>query len=400
MGEHMSSRNIKLPPPARPSIAPFVGDVFRRLTAYRLSTLQRYLLAQNLFLNGLCLGVGVCIYLLQDLVENLDVFVQAGVGVGTMVGFFLAKLPLILSQILPAAFLVSLIVQIGLLVRHRELLALQSGGVSYAALVRFYAVYGLVWCFAQLFLAQALGVAGQRTMDRIWVEDVRKEEAGQVELRDIWFLSGTYVVSIDGAYPEQRRGRDITVYVYGEGNTLQRIIVASQFDILDTGWELHEPRVYETLTFEVREEASLRLDISQDLEVFGALQTRFEPAALSLFELGRIISYLEGTGSNVERLRTAWHMKWSYAFSLLMMALIALALYTIFDSLYLNIALGLAIVFVYYVLFVLGVSLGERGFLSPFLGAWLGNLLFGFLAGGRLLWYVLPDNPFEFLRGR
>ncbi|SMP80352.1 lipopolysaccharide export system permease protein [Desulfonatronum zhilinae] len=395
----MTSRNIKLPPPASPAV-PVLTDILRRLTRYRLNTLQRYLLVQNLFLIGLCLGVGICIYLLQDLVENLDIFVQAGVGVGTMVGFFLAKFPLILSQILPAAFLVSLIVQIGLLVRHRELLALQSGGVSYTALIRFYAAYGLIWCLAQLFLAQALGVAGQRTMDRIWREEVRKEEAGQVELRDIWFVSGAYVVSIDGAYPEQRRGRDITVYVYGEGNTLQRIIVASRFDILDTGWELHEPRIYETLSFEVREEASLSLNISQDLEVFGVLQTRFEAAALSLFELGRVISYLEGTGSNVERLHTAWHMKWSYAFSLLMMALIALALYTIFDSVYLNIALGLAIVFVYYVLFVLGVSLGERGFISPFLGAWLGNLLFGFLAGGRLLWYVLPDNPFDMLRGR
>ncbi len=395
----MTSLNIKLPPPASPSV-PILTAALRRLTGYRLNTLQRYLLVHNLFLIGLCLGVGICIYLLQDLVDNLDIFVQAGVGVGTMIGFFLAKLPLILSQILPAAFLISLIVQIGLLVRHRELLALQSGGVSYAALVRFYAVYGLIWCLAQLFLAQALGVAGQRSMDRIWREEVRKEEAGQVELRDIWFVSGAYVVSVDGAQPEQRWGRDITVYVYGEGNTLQRIIVASRFDILDAGWELHEPRIYETLSFEVREEASLMLDISQDLEVFGVLQTRFEAAALSLFELGRIISYLEGTGSNVERLHTAWHMKWSYAFSLLMMALIALALYTIFDSLYLNIALGLAIVFVYYVLFVLGVSLGERGFLSPFLGAWLGNLLFGFLAGGRLLWYVLPDNPFDMLRSR
>ena len=395
----MTSRNFKLPPPASPPV-PILIAALRRLTGYRLNTLQRYLLVQNLFLNGLCLGVGICIYLLQDLVENLDIFVQAGVGVGTMVAFFLAKLPLILSQILPAAFLVSLIVQIGLLVRHRELLALQSGGVSYAALIRFYAVYGLVWCFAQLFLAQALGVAGQRTMDRIWREEVRKEEAGQVELRDIWFLSGPYVISIDGAYPEQRRGRDISVYVYGEANTLQQIIVASRFDILDTGWELHEPRIYETLSFDVREEASLSLDIAQDLEVFNVLQTRFEAASLSLFELGRIISYLEGTGSNVERLRTAWQMKWSYAFSLLMMALIALALYTIFDSVYLNIALGLAIVFVYYVLFVLGVSLGERGFLPPFLGAWLGNLFFGFLAGGRLLWYVLPNTPFDMLRGR
>ncbi|WP_092118423.1 LptF/LptG family permease [Desulfonatronum thiosulfatophilum] len=384
----MSINSIKLSMPVTPSLAEYL----RRPLQYRFNTLQRYLLVQNLFLSGLCLGVGACIYLLQDLVDNLDVFVQAGVGVGVMATFFLAKLPLILSQILPAAYLVSLIVQIGLLVRHRELLALQSGGVSYAALVRFYAVYGLVWCVLQLFLSQGLGVAGQRTMDRIWQEQVQKQAVGVVELRNIWFLNGPYVVNVESAYPDQGQGKDVTVYVYGEGNTLKRIISAETFQVQGRQWELQSVRVYETITFDVYQETSLYLDISQDLDAFSILQTRFEASALSLFELGRIISYLEGTGSNVERLRTVWHMKWAYAFSLLVMTFIALALYTLFDSVYLNIALGLSIVFLYYVLFVLGVSLGERGFMSPFFGAWLGNFFFGLSAGALLVWHFMPDE--------
>lgn len=391
----MPTESIKLPPPVTSPGAEFL----RNLRQYRPNTLQSYLLTQNLFLIGLCLGVGACIYLLQDLVENLDTFVQAGVGVGVMLAFFLAKIPLILSQILPAAYLVSLIVQIGLLIRQKELLALQSGGISYAALIRFYAVYGLIWCFVQLFLAQGLGVAGQRTMDRIWQEDVKKQAIGELEVRNIWFLNGSYVVSVAQAYPDQGRGNDITVYVYGEGNTLQRIISAQSFQVREQ-WELLSARVYETLSFEVYEQDLLVLDITQDLDAFSILQTRFEASGLSLFELGRIISYLEGTGSNVERLRTAWHMKWAYAFSLLTMTFIALALFTLVDSVYLNIALGLAIVFVYYVLFVLGVSLGEQGFISPFLGAWLGNFFFGIMAGARLVWTFLPHEFLAVHRSR
>lgn len=371
-------------------MAAFLPRIFR----YRLNVLQEYLLVQSLFLAGMCLGVGACIYLLQDLVENLDRFVESGVGVGVMLTYFLAKLPLILSQILPAVFLIALIVQIGLLVRHKELLALQSGGVSYGALIRFFAFYGFFWCLLQLLLSQGFAVAGQSTMDRIWQEEVRKQTPGVMELENVWFLNGPYVVSIERAFPDERSGHDVAVYTYGEGNTLREIIVAESFQAHDLAWELENVRIYDVDSFKVTEVSSHSIEIKQDLGAFSVLQARFDPAALSLLELGRIISYLEGTGSNVERLRTAWHMQWSYAFSLLVMVFIALALFTIFDSVYVNIAVGLTIVFVYYVLFVLGVSLGESGFLPPMLGAWLGNLLFGILAGGRLAWHCLPDNPF------
>jgi lipopolysaccharide export system permease protein len=364
--------------------------MLRRVTTFRPNTLQRYLLVQNIFLSGLCIGVGTCIYLLQDLVETLDNFVQADVGIWLMLWYFATKLPLILSQILPAVYLLSVIVQIGLLVRHRELLALQAGGVSFSALVCFFSVYGLVWCLLQLFLSQGLAVAGQREMDRIWQEDVKKREVGQLALNNVWFLNGPNVVSVQQAFPEDDRGNNLTVYVYGDENTLQRIVQADSFVVTEQGWELKTVRVYDTVSFNITRQDSLFLEISQELDAFGVLQQRFDPGALSLWQLGRIVNYLEGTGSNVERLRTAWHMKWAYAFSLLVMTFIALALATMIESVYVNIAVGLAVVFVYYVLFVLGASLGEQGFVSPFVGAWLGNIIFGILAGSRLVWSFLP----------
>lgn len=384
----MSKPSSKPPVPVFPRKTIF----FQKIKNFRLNILQTYLLQQNLYLAILCIGVGTCIYVLQDLVETLDNFVHAGVGPSIIFGYFVSKLPLILSQILPAAYLLSLIVQIGLLVRHRELLALQAGGISFSPLVRFFCAYGLVWCVLQLFLSQGLGVMGQRTMDRIWQEQVKKEQVGPIEVRDVWFLNGPFVVSVDWANPQAGHGQGISVYEYGEGNTLLRIITAEDFLVLKQGWELRDVAVHEANTFSSYKQESLMLDIRQDLEAFGILQARFEPGALSLWQLGRIISYLEGAGSNVERLRTAWHMKWAYAFSLFVMTLIALALATMIDNVYANIALGLGIVFVYYVFFVLGVSLGERGFLSPFVGAWLGNIVFGLLAGFRLLWYFAPED--------
>jgi lipopolysaccharide export system permease protein len=358
---------------------------------YRPTTLQFYLLTQNIFLMMLCLGIGVCIYLLQDILDNLDGFLQAGAGAGVILRYFWAKLPLILSQILPAVYLLALIIQIGLLVRHRELLALQAGGISFSSLVRVFCIYGLFLCLLQLILAQGIAVFGQREMDRIWREEVIKD-VRPVEVRNVWFLNGPYVVSLDRVDPKQGRGEGVLVYEYAQDNTLQRIILAETFNVRENGWELRSAMIYEPTTFKSFRQESLFLDITQDLEAFAILQTRFDPGTLSIWQLSRIISYLEGAGSNVERLRTAWHMKWAYAFSMFVMTLIALALATMFDKVYIKVAVGLGIVFVYHVLFVFGVSLGERGFLSPFIGAWLGNIIFGLLSGARLLWYFAPND--------
>ncbi len=82
-------------------------------------------------------------------------------------------------------------------------------------------------------------------------------------------------------------------------------------------------------------------------------------------ELSRTIKKLEASGSNVEILRTAWHGKWSYAFSITVMAMMALMLTTFSENVYANIGLSLIIIFVQYGVHVVGATAGEKGVLPP-----------------------------------
>ncbi|GKT29979.1 Permease LptG/LptF-related like protein, partial [Aduncisulcus paluster] len=106
---------------------------------------------------------------------------------------------------------------------------------------------------------------------------------------------------------------------------------------------------------------------------------------------------LKLSGSSVDRLITAWHSKWAYAFSLLTMALVSLALVTITENIYLNIGLGLAIIFTYYVLFMVGASAGDTSALPPIIAAWLGNILVSSLALGRIAWVFVPEHFGKYL---
>jgi lipopolysaccharide export system permease protein len=358
----------------------------------RIKTLSRYLLEQNLFYILTCLGVGVCLYLLSDLFDRLDDFLEAGVGVGAMLTYFLVKMPLILSQILPAVFLLSVVVQISLMARSREILALRSGGVSFAVLVRFFIFYALVWCLIQFMFAQFLGVYGQQAASTIWAEDVRERQIDKRELYNIWFKEGDRMVALEQIRPAQRTGRRLTVYELGEARqTIERIITAWKVEAEPGAWKLSDVRVLDTETFEYESRESLILNIEQDLKAFVAMDPNVDPASLPMWRLMGVIDRLEASGSNVEVLKTSWHMKWSYAFSILAMALVALSLATISENIYLNVGVSLGITFIYYGIFMIGVSAGQKGLLPPLAGAWLGNIIFYVLTGGWLAWRLRPS---------
>jgi len=108
--------------------------------------------------------------------------------------------------------------------------------------------------------------------------------------------------------------------------------------------------------------------------------------ALSIFTLRQLISQLKESGSNVERLATAWHSKIAYAFALVVMTILGLALATVIRNIYALVTLSLVIVFLYYAVYVFGVSYAEEGIIGPFWGAWMANILFGTLGMAQILW--------------
>ena len=357
----------------------------------RLRTLSRYLLRQNMFYMLTVLAAGTALYLLSDLFDRLDDFLEAGLGLGAMAWYFVVKTPLILSQILPAVFLVAAVIQLCLMARGRELLALRSGGVSFGALARFFVVYAVFWSLVQLGFAQGIGVFGEQAASAIWAEQVRERQLENRELYNIWFKEGDTVVRMETVRPAKLQALNVTVFeLTPDRGAMRRMLTARSVDARPGRWVLHEVRVLDPATFEAADEAQETLPLTQDLRSFLAIDPDTDPASLSMVKLSRVIDRLEASGSNVERLRTAWHMKWSYAFSILAMGLIALALVTLWENIYLDIALSLGVTFAYYVVFMLGVTAGQKGLLHPVLGAWLANLVFCSLAGGRLAWVIRP----------
>ncbi|NDV19108.1 LptF/LptG family permease [Pseudodesulfovibrio sp. JC047] len=356
-----------------------------------VGVLSRYLIRQNVYLMAICLAVGTGIYLLSDIFDRLDDFIAAGLGAETILFYFVVKIPLIVSQLMPAIFLLAMVIQLGVLTRSREMLALRAGGVAFSWFIRFFVMYAIIWSVGQLVFSQFLGVFGEYEANRIWKEDVRKKQLDELTIKNLWFRDGPFIVLADKAHPGKSRASGITVYEFtSDSQDLIRILTAKKALIDDNGWGLLDVQELDTRTFVQVKRLSQFLSVRQNLKAYAAVELKGDKAQLPLLELSKAIKKLQESGSNVEILRTVWHGKLSYAFSMVVMALFALTLITFSENMYANIGLALILIFVQYGMHVVGATAGEKGVLPPIMAAWLGNAIMGALASLRLAWVALP----------
>ncbi|MFP4168062.1 MAG: LptF/LptG family permease [Desulfonatronovibrionaceae bacterium] len=348
--------------------------------------LHRYLLRENLYYLGLILVSGISIYLLIDFLDRADDFLSAEVGVVVILKYYVYKTPLIISQILPAVFLLAVVLQLGIMIRNRELLALNSNSITTKTIAGFFVFYAFFWAGGQLFFSQYFGTAGMEKTETLWKEEVRSKDLSQRTLHDLWFREGDMFVYLDRVTPGKKQGRGIEIYEVKSDRSLTRILRAKNFSVSKSGWELKEVSIISPQKFSGTTAKTKTVNLETDVRDFLRVSSEIPPESLSLYQLGGLIDKLSKSGSNVERLRTLWHSKLSYAASLVVMALIGVALVTLAGNIYLLVVLSLVLVFVYYAGFVIGTGLGETGVLHPLAAAWASDFVLA-LAAAVVVWW-------------
>lgn len=357
----------------------------------RVTRLTRYLTQQNLYLLGVTLIMGLGVYLLTDLFERLDNFLEADTGLRIILLYFAVKIPLIISQILPATFLLSTLVQLCFMARSRELIALQTGGISLMKILKFLIIYGIIWACAQLFFSQWLGVWGEQYANEIWRVDISGKTASKNILSNVWFLDENWVVHLENVSTTSGDGQGFTGYeLSSDGLKIMRVVRASSFHARAKVWRLKNVMISVPEDFSQNRQEELVLPLVQSPRNFQVFTSNKAPSKLSLWQLGKTIDQLEVSGSNVEGLRTVWHSKIAYAASIIIMGIVALAIVTWRDTLYISVGFGLVFVFVFYVLFTLGGTLGEKGILSPPVAVWMFPAIILCLALIRIFWVLRP----------
>ncbi|MBP7706488.1 MAG: LptF/LptG family permease [Candidatus Aminicenantes bacterium] len=382
--------------PSRPA-AVDGGRARSRFPAFRFpGLLDRYISRKFLVLLAFVLAALSAAAFLFTFLETWDEVRYAGKPVGLAARYALAKLPELLPFLLPVAVLAAALLALGLLARTNEATALKACGVS---------VYRTV--LPVLALAAAASAIAFLVQERVVPASRLRAEAAWNDLYDMPPRRSSY---LNRNWVLGRYGARIYHFDYFE----PRASTFGRLSVLETGFlpepgEGREPpgpgrevlvsRTFaESASFDgnalvyrngwtrrygagpgpalSRSEAG-RLDVTGDIAVFRTPWR--EPLRMTYGELGRYVADVRAMGFPAVRLRAALAGKIALPFVSLIMSLLAVPFGFRMGrkGTLVGLGLSLALAMAYWGTFALCRSLGAAGVLSPFLGAWGANLLFG-----------------------
>ena len=378
-----------LPPgPPMPSAAPPAACAGRPLGApIRFpGLLDRYVSRKFLALLALILAALAAATSLVTFFEGLDDALERGKPLGLLALYVGLKLPEFLAFILPVAVLAAALLALGFLSRTNEATAMKASGVSAyrtaLPVIVLAAVAGLLAFLVQERVVPASHARAEAEWDIL--HDLPPRGASFVNRHWILAGSGDRVYHYDFFEPGTSTLGRLSVFEIDTGRwALVRRIFAEKasFDgnalVYRDGWI----RDYSSsLGPPFARVESGRVDATGDKGMFD--EPGKEPLLMTLGDLRRYAAEVRSMGFPAVRLRAEAAQKVALPFVSLIMALLAVPFGFRMGRKGNLVGVGLSVVIAmaYWGTFAVFRSLGGAGVLTPFLGAWGANILFG-LAG-------------------
>ena len=318
--------------------------------------------------------------------ENLGETLARGKPAGLLARYVWFKLPEFLAFLLPAAVLAAALLALGFLARTNESTAMKSCGIS---------AYRTV--LPVLVLAAAASLLAFAVQERVVPAAHARSEAAWGAINGLPPRSYSY---LNRHWILGRSGDRIYHYDYRDpdSGTLSRLSV---FDLETGRWALARRFFAEKAVFEdgalvyrdgwtrdftaaagpaFMRSASGRIPLADAKDAF--FEPSREPLQMTLAELGQHTEEVRHMGFPVARLRAELAQKQAMPFVSLVMALLAVPFGFRMGrkGTLVGVGLSVALAMAYWGAFAVFRSLGMTGTLTPFLGAWGANLIFG-LAG-------------------
>jgi lipopolysaccharide export system permease protein len=348
--------------------------------------LSRYVLSA--FLRAFCLGLGGCValFVLVEAFDRMDEFVARQVFWSDAARYLMFRLPDIVYQLTPAAFLLASVLTFSRLNQGNEITAIRAGGIAPLRLTRPLFVAGLVGGLLLLLAHEYLVPYTNHLSHVIWRTRIQRDkkavQLGQYVQGPLWYRQANRIWHIQQVQPHEQRLVGVSIYVLDQFGAIQQ-----RYDVTDASWEpqgwLLRQGTVRAFTpdgaFAGPPEvfAQRHLAVPERFVEMGAVRKQADE--MSHRELLATIRQLRYQGLSDTRLRTELQARLAYAAACIIMAGFGIPV-----ALRLNRsggtvrAVGLTVSggFGYWVVHSITLALGYQGQLPPFVAAWGTNLCF------------------------
>lgn len=335
---------------------------------------------------GMVLGMVTVVYLSIDFFGRIDKLMALALPPSDIIAYFLFKIPLIISQILPAALLLGVLIVFGLMTRNNEIIALKSGGISLLSLIKPVLAIGLTLSVILFVFSEAVVPVSNSRVREIIDPDTDERRVVTSRERNIWIRGDRSITHIVHYNPAEPAIYGITVIYFDKDFVMERRIDAERGEFTDNGWLLYDGMVQRFDGNDDHDAVSLhdRLTVALDFMPDDLLRVVKESKEMNFGALLSYIRKIEREGYDATRYRVDLHAKTAFPWVCLIMGLmgsgIALRGRTR-EGLAASFAYGIATAFLYWGCYSFCLSLGYGDLLPPPVAAWAANTLFMGIAG-------------------
>lgn len=352
--------------------------------------LDKYILRsfiQNLLFGIFCF---VIIFILVDLFENLDRFIDKNLSIGMLALYYMYFIPDILKLITPIGMLLASLFTISRFVNYSELTAMKSAGISIYRYLLPIMIFGLV---ITLFLIYFNGwiVPGANRLKY----DFERKILGRNLISDV----------TENIYIQDNINRIIIINYYNKaeqtcGNTLIKVfnkdtlyITEKRLDIVSMKWDSQRKDwfINEGYIRSFSKPDNETLDIIKDtllstLSSFGKInlepdlieKQRLRPEELDLTEFKEFINNLEANGQDAAKEKVDYYSTISFPFANLITIIFGVSITSNRrkGGAALHFGISLIVSFLYLGFVKISQVFGYNGDVNPILTAWLANITF------------------------
>jgi lipopolysaccharide export system permease protein len=354
-----------------------------------MKTVDRHLLAEFSRFFAFTTAVFLTLYLVVDFFEKLNLILKYKPAAVDTLLYFLARVPWMVTQVLPMSALVATLLSVSVLARRAEITSLRVSGLSLWRISFPYLLAGVALCLVHGVFQEFLAPPGFAWAHEVREVNIRNRPPRNVlRAENLWLKVGNRILHIDTVLPDGSRLFGVDVAEVEAGRMVRRI-QSREARRDEESWMLIDAveRIYASdgTALQQRHPALAMgfVDQNEDFEVWQP-----EPEEASWADLRRWVERHRRQGINSRELEVDLWAKTGMPLASLVMVLLAFPLGTFAGrkggatSVF---VLALVFGFAYWIVFATSLSMGKAGTLPPPVAAWAGNLVFIGVAG-VLVW--------------
>lgn len=360
-----------------------------------LAILDRHVLREFCLYLLLGLATFVGIYMIVDLFEKIDIFIDYHAPARLILDYYVYGLPLIVVEVLPVAMLLGAILAFGHMRRQNEITAMQGCGRSPLRISLPPLLLALVITAGSYAVTEEI-IPGsyRRQQETLDVKIKKKRPPETLGRSDIHYMGRAGRVYLAKQYlPRPPTLVDVSIQHFrnlGERQELWKRVDAARACWQDGAWRAEDGFVR---LFSGDQETALRFRVYGDSRYAEApdefARPESDPFHMSRRALRDYILRIREGGARVAQYEVDYHLRAAFPLANFIMVLLGacLSLRIVRGTGALGFGISISLGFAYYGFLRVGQALGYTGHVPPLLAAWLGNLVFG-TGGGLLFWKV------------